>query len=395
MEPSGKFIERVWEPNPSALGGRRSRAGGTYRAFVPAKVSERSFDLNGSATLAIAEATRSLARLDSSPDRMASLKAVAGNLLRSESAASSRIEGFQISQRRLARVAFSGSTGRDHAAVEILGNVEAMRLAVELGAARRSFTLSDLEAIHERLLRFSSGRKIAGRVRDRQNWIGGNDYNPLGADYVPPPPGEVPALLKDLCAFINREDLAPVVQAAITHAQFENIHPFADGNGRVGRALIYVVLRRRGEIGDYIPPISLVLGSKPKGYIQGLVDFRQGNVSDWCETFARSTQRAAAGAERLAEDVEALEQVWLERLGNPRRDSTARLLVAALSEQPVIDVATAKERTGRSHVAVQNALLALEGAGIISPLSERKWGRVWECPEIFNLVEDLERAERE
>ncbi|MEJ7715478.1 MAG: Fic family protein [Thermoleophilaceae bacterium] len=99
-----------------------------------------------------------------------------------------------------------------------------------------------------------------------RNWIGGNDYNPVGADYVPPPPEFVPELLEDLSSFIARDVLAPVAQAAIAHAQFENIHPFADGNGRTGRALVYTVLRRRGETDAFIPPMSLVLASQPKGY---------------------------------------------------------------------------------------------------------------------------------
>ena len=80
-----------------------------------------------------------------------------------------------------------------------------------------------------RLLRFTADAAIAGVIRERQYWIGGNDYNPIGASYVPPPPEHVGALLKDLCAFVNRNDVAPVAQAAIAHAQFETIHPFADG----------------------------------------------------------------------------------------------------------------------------------------------------------------------
>lgn len=389
----GKYEERFWEPTPGAYGGRRNRAGGRYLAFVPAGVADRAFALDDAAALAVTDATRSLARLNSSPARLASLSTVAGNLLRSESAASSRIEGLQISHRRLARAAFRREAGRDPLAAEILGNVEAMKLAVELGAARRAFTVSDLTEIHRSLLRFSVDQQIAGRIRDRQNWIGGNDFNPLGAAYVPPPPSEVPALVEDLCDFVQRDDLPPIVQAAIAHAQFETIHPFADGNGRVGRALIYVVLRRRGEIGDYIPPVSLILGAETRTYIQGLVKYREGGLSEWCETFAYATQRAADGAERLADAVEALEREWLERLGNPRSDSTVRQLARALPQQPVIDVATAQDLTGKSHVAVQKALLSLQAAGILSLLSERKWGRAWECRELFRLVEDFERDE--
>ncbi len=267
-----------------------------------------------------------------------------------------------------------------------------MKRAIQLGASRSPFSVESILEIHRLLLRFTVDRKIAGLIRDQQNWIGGSDFNPIGADYIPPPPTEVPRVLEDLCAFIARDDLAAVAQAAIAHAQFENIHPFADGNGRVGRALIYTILRRRGEIEAYVPPISLVLGTEPRNYIGGLGAYSQGEVSPWCVTFADATARASLEAEQLASSIEELQERWLERLGQPRRDSAARQLVGSLPEQPVIDVAAARKLTGKSHVAVQAALLRLEEAGIVKRLNERKWGRVWECEELLDLVEAFEET---
>lgn len=123
--------------------------------------------------------------------------------------------------------------------------------------------------------------RIAGQVRTSQSWIGGNDYNPCGADYVPPPPEDVADLLDDLCEAINDDRLQPDVQAALVHAQFETIHPFADANGRTGRALIHVVLRRRGVALSYVPPISAVLGAHRDRYIAGLIGFRDASVDPW------------------------------------------------------------------------------------------------------------------
>jgi Fic family protein len=202
----------------------------------------------------------------------------------------------------------------------------------------------------------------------------------------------VPGLLEDLCQFVARDDLPPIVQAAIAHVQFETIHPFADGNGRTGRALIYAVLRRREEVTRYIPPISLMLAAARESYIAGLTAYRDGDTSEWCGLFAGKTARAAIEAERLAEEIEGLEEAWLTRIGDPRQDSAARLLVAALPEQPVIDAATAGRLIGRSHVAVNNALRQLEEAGILKRLNERKWGRIWECDELLDLVEDFEKT---
>ncbi|HWM63031.1 MAG TPA: Fic family protein [Solirubrobacterales bacterium] len=393
--PFGFYVDCIWSPNPAAQG-RRERAGGRYRAFIPDPIADRHFPLDEQPNVALHEATKALERLQHSPRRVATLGAVAQSLLRSESVASSRIEGVLVSHKRLARVAHldSDRRRRDSRAVEVLGNVEAMQRAIEAGAANRPFEVSDLLEIHRLLLRFTEDRKIAGVVRTAQNWIGGNDYNPLGATFVPPPPEHVPGLLEDLCRFVARDDLPPVVQAALAHAQFETIHPFADGNGRTGRALIYAVLRRRSEVTRYIPPVSLMLARAPKLYVGGLTAYREGNVSDWCETFAVETARAAGEAERLAEAIEGLEETWLERAGRPRSDSAARLLISALPEQPVLDVAIAQRLTDRSHVAANNALSRLEEAGILRRLNERKWGRAWECSELLDLVEDFEESVR-
>lgn len=309
--------------------------------------------------------------------------------------ASSRIEGVHLSHKRLARAAYQADRGhRDRRAAEVLGNVEAMKRAIELGTAGDPLTPTDVADVHRILLRFTEDADIAGVVREAQNWIGGNDYNPVGATYVPPPHERVRPLLADLCAFVNRTDLAAIVQAAIAHGQFETIHPFADGNGRVGRALIYTVLRRRGETANYIPPISLILAAEPKAYIAGLTSYREGDVSGWLGQFADATARAATEAERLADAIEQLQSSWLDQLGQPRRDASVRQLVAALPQQPVIDVAAGQRLTGKSHVAVGNALEQLERAGILNTLNERKWGRVWECDQLLGLVDRFEKTIR-
>jgi len=388
----GHHEERYWPADPTApTGGQR---GGTYEVFIPDRIADREFALDSGAVAVIAEATKALGHLNDTRPRLASLAALARNLLRSESAASSRIEGVKISHKRLARAAYArvGSRQGDNRAAEVLGNVEAMERAIELGASVEPFSVTGIQDIHRTLLRFTDDHDIAGVIRTKQSWIGGNDYHPVGAPYVGPPHELLPELLDDLCRFIARTDVAAVAQAAIAHAQFENIHPFVDGNGRTGRALIYTVLRRRGEVSNYIPPISLVLAGQPKNYIGGLGAYSQGGVGKWCERFAHATARAAREAERLALAIEGLQAQWLERLGRPRRDAAVRAIVSALPAQPVIDVAAAQRLTGKSHVAVGKAIAQLEEAGVLQKLNERKWGRVWECGELLTLVESFERS---
>jgi Fic family protein len=302
---------------------------------------------------------------------------------------------FTFSHKRLARAAFQADNGqRDRRAAEVLGNVEAMQRAIGIGTSNVRFTVAEIDDIHRTLLRFTEDAELAGVVRTAQNWIGGNDYNPVGAAYVPPRHEYVRDLLEDLCAFVNRVDLDPIVQAGIAHAQFETIHPFADGNGRVGRALIYSVLRRRGEIPNYIPPISLILAAEPRSYIASLTAYRRGEVSAWCTQFASAIASAAREAERLANLIEERQTAWLDALGQPRKDAAVRQLVSALPAQAVIDVAVAQKLTGKSHVAIGRALQQLEDAGILNRLNERKWGRVWECDQLLELVDSFEKSVR-
>jgi Fic family protein len=223
------------------------------------------------------------------------------------------------------------------------------------------------------LLERASNSQIAGRLRTTQNWIGGNDYNPCGAAFVPPPPTEVDRLLDDLCAFVNGEALPPLVQAAIAHAQFETIHPFEDGNGRTGRALVQVVLRRRGLTPAFVPPISVVLARDKDRYLKGLTLFREDRLADWIELFAAATAEAATLAAHYTMRVSQLQEEWRKRLrahANPRADAAAWVLIAVLPAHPIITVSVAVAATQRTKPAVANAIDQMEAAGILTPLTE-------------------------
>ncbi len=169
VSTQGTFEERVWPANPGGYG-RAARRGGRYQAFIPAPISARSFLLDGEAGASLHAATRALGRLEQSARRVATLGAIAQNLLRSESVASSRIEGVVISQKRLARAAHEDKAKRrgDYRAAAVLGNMEAMKRAIEIGAEGEQFAVADLLDIHRRLLRFTEDRDIAGVIRGRR-----------------------------------------------------------------------------------------------------------------------------------------------------------------------------------------------------------------------------------
>jgi len=386
------LVRQHWQADLGAFGGRRARQGFFYDAYVPDPIAGLDLHLPNDIAQISAEAEEAIRALNRVPARHGSLESLARQLLRAESVASSRIEGLSLSHRRLAKVAFSND-GSDVTAASVIANMRAMEEAVRLSTTRRPLTVAGLQKLH-RVLFEAFGGHSGGKLREEQNWIGGASSSPRDAEFVPPPPERVPALLKDLCAFLERDDLPAVVQAAIAHAQFETIHPFADGNGRVGRCLIHVVLRRRGVAPNYVPPISLVLGSRSKAYVGGLGDYRAGRVMDWCGAFCSAARVASLSGERFAAKVEKLQQRWREQAGNPRADAAANRIIERLPAFPVLDVATAEGLAGCSNQAARLALAQLEAGKVLGRVNVGKRNRVWEALGLFELVDAFESALR-
>jgi len=386
-----RFETLSWPADPTVPGGRAERRSFRYRAFVPDPIADLELSIPSNVAASISAAERAIDALNRDPPRLASLEVLARRLLRSESVASSRIEGLVLSHRRLARAEADADAARDETARSVLGNVAAMGKAVALGSGAKALRLEDILAVHRTLMLATTTPQIAGVLRTRQNWIGGNAYNPGRADFVPPPPGRVRGLVDDLVAFMNRTDLPTVVQAAIVHAQFETIHPFADGNGRVGRALIHVILGRRGLAPRYVPPVSLVLAADAKAYVAGLTAYREGRPDDWIDLFAIAIGRAAAKASDLARRLAGLQTRWRERSGTPRRHSSAEALIVALPAHPILTVATGQTLLGRSKQAVNEAIAVLVESGVLRPITLARRNRAWEARELFDLIDDVER----
>ena len=230
-----------------------------------------------------------------------------------------------------------------------------------------------------------SGRGPAGCARSRTGSAVGWATRPTPYSCRRPRISVVP-LLEDLIAFIGREDLPGVPQAAIAHAQFETIHPFIDGNGRVGRALVHVILRRRGIATRFVPPVSIVLAARPAAYVEGLTAYREGRLADWIGSFSEAAGRAAAVSIELADQVLALQGVWRERAGRPRAGSAASRLIALLPALPVLSAPTARAAIGVSQQQTLAGLKALAGAGVIRQLSAGTYDRQFAATELFDLL---------
>lgn len=378
-----------------AFGGRSSRRTFWYEAFVPQAIAEFELRLPHDVANVVSEAERAIQELNVRGPRLEALEVLSRQLLRAEAVASSRIEGLRISHRRIARADLDPEEA-DATAREVLGNLHAMERAIAIASERRPFTVDDILALHRTLFKGSEeARPYAGRVREQQNWLGGHGDTPLGAEYIPPVPERVPALVEDLCRAINeRDDMSPVVQAAVIHAQFETIHPHVDGNGRVGRCLIHAVLRRRGLAPHYVPPVSLVLATDQKAYIRGLVTFRDYEddaIAGWVGLFAQAVRSAATEAVTLAADLARLEQIWRKEADIRRRGATPERLLTLLAGRPVIDIPTAAKLLGVEYETARLAVERLAAAGVLSSTSARRRDRVFEARDVFELIDDFER----
>ncbi len=383
-----RLVRRDWSPDLAGLGARGTRRPRRYEAYVPDPIAEREWSLSSQLSEIVAAAERRCNDLEGHAASVG-LDTVARQLLRAESVASSRIEGLVLSNRRLAKAA--AVPAHDVTAQSVIGNVAAVERAYEWARGTDPFDPAIFAEVHEILFAGTRDEPLGGVFRERQNWIGGDASSPANAEFVPPPADEVPALIGDLAAFCNRRDLPPVLQAAIAHAHFETIHPFMDGNGRTGRALIAMVLIRRGVCRSVVPPVSLVLAGRADRYVRGLTNYRLADPDDWFEFFADAVAASAEASEALAGSVRDLQQQWLEDAGTPRAGSAPRRLIDALPAYPVLTLATAIDITGLSDEACRVALNRLTAVGVLRETTAGKRNRVWESVGLFRLLDGLER----
>lgn len=392
----GRSLPRIWQSDPSIYAPAKYQRACRYEVFVPDTLASMTLHLPAETAGLVSEAEGAIRALNAVA--RPALVPLARLLLRTESIASSKIEGLQLGVRELARAEARMETGgrRSATAAEILANVAAMETAVTEAAVAATLRDEEILGIHRRLMAREADSAGAGRFRTTQNWIGGNDYTPCGADFVPPPPEEMPRLLDDLRAALNDASLPPVVQAALVHAQFETIHPFADGNGRTGRALIHVILRRRGVAPAYVPPISVVLAATRDRYIAGLTRFRGDGVVQWIERFAAAAASSAELARRYVGQVETLMGSWRERLRSavaPRADAAAWAIINVLPAHPVITAPVAAAATGRSKGPIYEGIAQLVQSGVLVPLSQSKKNQSWEAVGLLDLLEALEAGD--
>lgn len=359
--------------------GRRSAE---IDVYVPASISDQHIaSASPGAEAAVEREIQSL---------QAELQPLGPILLRSEGIASSRIEGEVASTRRVLEAEYAPDDVSDRQARVIVNSIRVMRDVIadaEAGVSPATF-----DQWHERLFENVLVTFEPGATRTRQNWIGTRTDTPVGADFVPPPPELVEEALEDLARFVNRTDVAPLTQAAVAHAQFETIHPYPDGNGRVGRALIYRSWAYRGVTTGIAPPISRVMVENREGYVDGLTAYRGGDLDGWLGFFFDVVQSAASYTRALARRIENLHGEWMERLAGAHEDALARRITSDLSIRPVVSASDVAQRYEVTERGARAALDDLVERGVMTFRSLRKSKRgrpskVYEATELFSLLD--------
>lgn len=380
--PLGRKVDAYWP----ATSGIISRPGYRYRAWIPPFIADAVPALSGSSLVSLTEAEAALAALVLQP--VYGAVNLADALIRIEAVSSSRIEGLKLSHRALA-LTLAELPGRSSTAVAVAHNVTAMIEAIDQ-SAKGSFSVELIQSVHATLCSGTQLDDIAGIIRDTQNWIGKSGTGPQPGDYVPPPPELVHDLLADLCDFANRSDMPAVFQAAAVHAQFELIHPFADGNGRVGRCLVQAVLANRGATSDNRPPISAILATDIPAYVSGLGLYREGDINGYVEAFSKATIGAVVRVQSVQEAVSTLREDWLDRLNNPRRGSLLRRSLEVLPKNPVLNASSLSMALNTDTLQAIRVLNALGTAGILTPVKSGKRNRVWIASEVTEIYDTFD-----
>lgn len=401
----GTYTSLYWQSAGWGMN-RRERQSGTYRAYLPDLLTSLDLSLAPQTACAVSRAESAIRLLNMQTRVLTDTEPLARLLLRSEALASSRIEGLEMNAGRLLEHEALDELGIPHrldgAEALVLANIDALQEGIAQAAVRPSLDLATICDINRTLLAHTDLHEWGGRIRDTQNWIGGNNVNPIGAAFVPPQPQHVPKLLDDLIRFCNESPLPPLAKAAVAHAQLETIHPFADGNGRTGRALVHVILKQAGIVPSVVPPISLILATNRARYVSNLMAFRTNRddpaspspedaANDWIEYFANATLIACERSEDFEARIYHIQQDWLARL-KVRRGSAAQLLVTVLPTNPVVSIASAARLIGRSNEAARLAVRRLQEEGILIQNARNRKSGLYAAPDILNAFTTFERA---
>jgi Fic family protein len=359
--------------------------GETARAFVPAPLPPIP-EIQWSAELReqFERAYLALGRLDGISTLIPNASLILYMYVRKEAVLSSMIEGTQSSLSDLLIYEMEQLPGVPIDDVEEVSNyVAALNHGIRLMEDGLPICIRMMKEVHAVLLSGGRGsKKTPGETRKIQNWIGGT--RPGNAVFVPPPPGEIPDALAALENYINnhpenRDATSPLLKTALVHLQFETIHPFLDGNGRLGRLLITLILKAEGSLQQPLLYLSLYFKTHRDYYYELLNKVRlDGDWESWLQFYAEAVEFTANTAIDTANKLMALSESDAEQVAHQgRRAKSLKKLHQALLRQPIATPGWLATQTGLTPATVSNGLNQLETLGIVKELTGKKRGRIY------------------
>lgn len=384
--------------NKTTRAGRYVRQPAGYRAFIPAPLPpDPPFDLEGALRDRLSAADYALGRLDGAVLTLPNPDLFVFMYVRKEAVLSSQIEGTQSSLLNLlaaeARL-FDPDTPQD--VNEVVNYVRAMNHGLAR-LAELPVSVRLIREIHAELMQGVRGSRLQpGELRTSQNWIGPAGCTLTTAAFVPPPPHEVPQALSDLERFLHHGGgLPPLVQVGLAHAQFETIHPFLDGNGRIGRLLITFLLTEKRLLAKPVLYLSHYFKQHRSEYYERLQSVRDaGEWEEWLAFFlegvievSEQATHTAAAILRMREDYRAR---ITEHLG--RAAANGQRVMDRLFDQPIVTVATVREWLGISPAGANQIVARLESVGLLREITGYARNRRFRFEPYLRLFEDTEEA---
>jgi Fic family protein len=367
--------------------GRVVKAKGGYWAFVPAPLPPE-LDYTPDLVLALSRADAALSELSGLGRNLPNPHLLIAPYMRVEAVLSSRIEGTktQLAELLLDEIQ-AGAAGTE------VGDVREVRnyvTALEYGIRRLKelpLSLRLVRELHAHLMEgVRGGHATPGEFRRTQNWIGAPGSTPANATYVPPPPGELQDTLDAWERFLQVRDAMPdLVQCGLIHEQFEAIHPFLDGNGRVGRLLIPLFLMERGRLSQPLLYWSAFCERHRSQYYDRLQRVRtHGDWTGWLHFFLAGMTEVSLEAVRQAGELMDLRKRWRASL---RGKARALTLVDELFVNPYVTVARAAKALGVSNPTARQVVAQLEKQGVLHEITGRAWGRLYLARSVLNVIQ--------
>lgn len=374
--------------------GRYLRQPSGYRAFIPASLPpDPPIRMDGRLQTLLSAADRALGRLDGSIQTLPNPDLFVFMYVRKEAVLSSQIEGTQSSlQDVLAAEAKVLGTTLPQDVDEVVNYVTAMNHGLQR-LHELPVSLRLIKEIHAQLLKgVRGGRLEPGEFRRSQNWIGPGGCTLNEASFVPPPPEEVMPSLGKLEEFTHASvDLPQLIQIGLVHAQFETIHPFLDGNGRVGRLLITFLLCQREILVKPVLYLSHFFKQHRGEYYQLLQDVRdKGNWEDWLAFFLRGVTEVSREATETARRILAMREQHRSAVTTElgRGAANGHLVLEHLFRRPIVSVAEIRQLTDTSYPAANNIVSRLAEMGILTEVTGQKRNRLFRYEPYIRIFSD-------